>query len=149
MIAPGLAAAPSWAAIDWNDELIAWYDLEQGLRLARAEGKPAVVVLYANWCATCHAYRHIFENQSVLAASTDFVMIRVDADNHPAINRKFGYDGLYLPRVFLLAPGGKVLNEIYATDRAFRYFIRPDRPDVLTMLMNRAAGELDDRSEAR
>ncbi len=142
VIALGFTVPQSRAAIDWNDELISWYDLDQGLLLARAEGKPAVVVLYADWCATCHAYRYIFENQSVLDSTTDFVMIRVNTDKHPEINRQFAYDGLYLPRVFLLAPAGKVLNEIYAAEQPFRYFIRPDRPDVLTLLMSKAAGRL-------
>ena len=43
-------------------------------------------------------------------------------------------------------PAGEVLNDIYTTDQPFRYFIRPDQPDVLTSLMRRAAGGLADKS---
>lgn len=130
------------AAPDWNDEAIEWRDYTEGRKLAHASGLPALVVFYADWCPTCQAYHQIFEDPSVVAASEAFVMIRVNADDAPVLNRLFSYDGLYLPRIFLLNAQGEVLHELYPPDKQFRYFIRANRADELASLM-RAASRME------
>ena len=120
---------------DWNDEAIQWQDYAQGRELSHASGKPALVVFYADWCPTCHAYRQIFEDANVVEESNAFVMIRVNADEAPELNQRFGFDGLYLPRVFVLGPGGEVAHHLYPHDKQFRYFIGTTRPDLLVALM--------------
>ncbi len=150
-----IAAICSFAhgdAPDWNDEAIEWHDYAQGLDQAHTSGRPALVVFYADWCSTCHAYHRIFRDPSVVQASNSFVMIRVNADAEPELNRRFAYDGVYLPRVFLLNARGEVLHDLYAPDKHFRYFIGVDRSDELASLMRRASrvegGDVSDRPSA-
>ena len=142
-----LAALSSFAhseAPNWNDEAIPWQDYARGRELAHASGKPALVVFYADWCPTCHAYRQIFEDATVVEVSKAFVMIRVNADEAPQLNQRFAFDGFYLPRVFVLGPQGEVSHHLYPDDKPFRYFIGATRPDQLVALMRGIGKEISE-----
>jgi protein-disulfide reductase (glutathione) len=132
----GHAEAPARAGVpDWNDDAIDWQNYSNGLALARARALPAVLVFYADWCPTCHAYAQMFGDPSVVAASNDFVMIRVDADQAPKLNARYAFDGFYLPRVFVLGTDGEVAHDLYPRNQLFRYFIGATRPERLVALM--------------
>ena len=144
-----MAADPSWGAIDWNDDLIPWRNLESGLHLARINGKPVVLILYADWCATCHAYDLLFESPTVVDATVGFVMIRANVAECPEIDSRFAFDGSYLPRVLIFTAAATFLHQIYPADQAFRYLVRPDQANVLTALMSKAAAQIAVTPRAR
>lgn len=142
-----VAALSSFAhgeAPNWNDAAIQWQDYTHGRELAHASGKPALVVFYADWCPTCHAYRQIFEDAAVVEVSKAFVMIRVNADEAPQLNQRFAFDGFYLPRVFVLGRQGEVSHHLYPRDKPFRYFIGAGRPDRLVALMRGIGQEISE-----
>jgi thioredoxin:protein disulfide reductase len=52
------------------------------LELARQEGKPVIVDIYADWCIPCHELdRYTYTNQRVIEALEPFVRLKVDATN--------------------------------------------------------------------
>ena len=108
-------------SLGWNETKIAWLGYEEGLEMAREEGKPALLVFYANWCHTCHRYRELFHNPDIEALANELVMIRVNVDSRPDLNLEFSEDGLYLPRSFGLTSNGELLA-LTSNNRQFRYF---------------------------
>ena len=114
-------ARSSETSLEWNEANIDWFSYEEGLRVAERSGKPALVVFYADWCATCHSYRNLFNDPVIATLAKNLVMIRIDADARPDLNASFADDGLYLPRSYGLASDGTVMK--IASDRAqFHYF---------------------------
>ena len=123
---------------DWNEAVIPWLDYEEGLARAKAAGKPMMLVFYADWCPTCHAYRHIFRDAAVVDLADQFVMARVNVDAHPELSARFGPDGEYVPRVFVLNGSGEVMDALYLEREYPRFFFRADSPDLFADLMKRA-----------
>ena len=122
-------------AIDWNDKGIPWLDYQQGLMLAKQTGKPILLLFYAEWCSTCHAYKAIFYNDEVVKATNDFIMVRVNVDLYPELNQQYALDGDYVPRTFALTSEGKPLTQLYKQQGNYRYFMRANEPARFTRLM--------------
>jgi uncharacterized protein YyaL (SSP411 family) len=125
--------------VDWNDREINWHGYREGLRLAQESGKPILLIFYAEWCPTCHAYKDIFREGSVIDATSGFVMVRVDVDDEPAVNQAYVFDGEYVPRTFALTPEGQVMHELYPEKSYARYFLRADDSATFVALMHIAA----------
>jgi thiol-disulfide isomerase/thioredoxin len=124
--------------IDWNDAEIRWLDYKEGLKLAKQTGRPIMLLFYADWCPTCHAYKHIFYNQSVAKAASDFIMIRVNSDKNPGLNQQYSLDGDYVPRTFALTSNAKLLNQLYKQNGNFRFFLPVENASRFTELMGLA-----------
>ncbi len=120
--------AVAGAAADWNDAVIHWRPYTQGLAEARAQHKPVCVVLYPSWCPHCRNYRRVFYAPDIVHESQEFVMIRVDADAHPAISRRFAYDGEYIPRTYFMSSAGRIDPRIHADRDAYAFFYDEDNP---------------------
>jgi thiol-disulfide isomerase/thioredoxin len=99
---------------------IEWYEHDRGLNLASLRRKPAIMVLYAKWCPACKRYWKTFEDGSVIAKSSKFIMIRVDVDKEPELSKKYRLDGGYIPKAIALYPNGKIMHQIYP-DREYKY----------------------------
>ena len=124
----------------WNDDDIAWQNYSAGLQMAKRLNKPLLLVFYADWCPTCHAYQPIFEDKRLVALSKQFVMVRVNSDEHPEINKAYipAEEWEYVPRTFALSPGGDRMDNIYSKDKAPRYFLSAESPAEFLFTMQAA-----------
>ncbi|PCH61573.1 MAG: hypothetical protein COC05_00005 [Gammaproteobacteria bacterium] len=124
----------------WNDDDIHWHDYHQGRQLAKAQNKPILLIFYADWCPTCHAYRPIFEDKSLVALSEEFVMVRVNTDKHPEVNTAYipEEEWEYVPRTFALFPDGSRMDNVYSKTKAPRYFLSADTPAEFLFTMQAA-----------
>jgi len=107
--------------------------------MAEAErtGKGVVLIFYAEWCPTCHAYKNIFKQPKVVELTRTLVMIRVDIDQQPALSEQYDFDGDYVPRTFALTATGEVRHNIYAKKR-YRYFIKASDISTFSLLLEKA-----------
>lgn len=131
---PGATSAAA-AAIDWRP-------FDDGLAQAKAEHKPICLVVYTTWCPHCKNYSRVFEDARVVERARDFVMIRIDADQEPAIAARFAEDGQYIPRTFFLASDGTPDLDIHASRPRYRYFYDEHDPGGILAGMGAARQKL-------
>ncbi len=126
------AAAPP----DWNDSKIQWMGYEQGISAAKQSGKPIMMIFYADWCPTCHAYKNIFNKPAIISLAKKLVMIKVNVDQFPQLSQQYEYDGGYVPRSFVMSSDGVVLEALYPEKR-YKYFIKSQDVDGFKRLMEK------------
>ncbi len=114
--------SPSQAP-DWNKEKINWYNYEQGIQQSQISGKPMMLILYANWCSTCHAYQYFFKSPQVIELSSQLTMIRVNVDEYPHIEQRYNLDGEYVPRIFGLFADKSLMKNIHSNRTIYHYFL--------------------------
>lgn len=119
----------------WNVAQIAWRPYEEGLAEASAAGKPVALVFFTTWCGHCKNYSHVFEDPRVVRRAKDYVMIRLDKDQHRELSKQFAPDGEYIPRTFILRSDGTLREDIHAKREKFKFFYSEKDPaDVLGAL---------------
>ena len=128
-----LAATPP----DWNEQQINWHGYQEGLAQAKESGKPVMLIFYADWCPTCHAYKNIFNKPNIVALAQQLVMIRVNVDQFPALSEQYGDDGSYVPRTFVLNSSGERQQDFFPQKR-HRYFIKAKNISAFELLMKKA-----------
>lgn len=126
----------------WNTAQIEWYDHASGLARAKAENRPAMVVVYTTWCPHCKNYSHVFEDPKVVQQAKDFVMIRVDADQESDVAKRYAKDGSYIPRTFFVAPDGTPDFEVHAQRPKYAYFYDERDPSSVLRGMEEAKRRL-------
>jgi protein-disulfide reductase (glutathione) len=132
-----LALAPAAiAGGDWNDKGISWKNYEDGLKEAKSENKPILLVFYTEWCPHCSNYAGIFHDPGVVALSKNFVMVRVDNDKDAATSAKYAPDGKYIPRTFFLKSDGSLMPEITEQRATYKYFYNEKDPASISRSMN-------------
>ncbi|OHB32326.1 MAG: hypothetical protein A2X84_01995 [Desulfuromonadaceae bacterium GWC2_58_13] len=98
------AATFSDAEIEWASEF------DKGMARARQEGKPVVLVLYADWCSWCKRFFHeSIEDVRVKNTYDRFVWMKINSDVEKQFKEKFGQKGF--PMIVLMSPEGEVLNK--------------------------------------
>jgi protein-disulfide reductase (glutathione) len=128
-LALALAGAPvAHAGGDWNDAAIAWQDYDKGLAAAKEAKKPICLVFFTEWCPHCTNYSKVFHDPKVVAASKQFVMIRLDKDKNVELSKKYAPDGQYIPRTFFLRADGTLDPELKAPRDRFVYFYDENNP---------------------
>lgn len=136
-----LCCTVSWAVAatppDWNEQQIEWHEYQDGLARAEASGKPVMLIFYADWCPTCHAYRDVFNRPQIVALAQQLVMIRVNVDQFPELSEQYGDDGSYVPRTFVLDSSGKRQQLLFPQKR-YRYFIKATDLTAFEQLMSKA-----------
>lgn len=87
---------------------------DEGISLARAEGKPVMIDFYADWCAACKELdKFTYVDPAVAEETNRFVNIKIDGtiedDGILALYKTYGVQGL--PTVVFLDSDGKLLAE--------------------------------------
>jgi thioredoxin-like negative regulator of GroEL len=134
-----LARAPAGADL-WNGAEINWRDARSGIYEASKTNQPVIMVFHTTWCPVCKRFREVFKDPAVVAASRDFVMILVDADQEKQINGAFSPDGTYVPRTLFIDSDGNVSDKLVGSDPEYPHTIDVDKPDQLLALMKKAHG---------
>lgn len=110
---------------------------EQGMPMLKDGGQRGILIVYADWCGTCKAYSKFFKDPEVVKALRGLVLMRADQDTEPALSKKFGSDGDYVPRTLALDANGAILTGAYENQGKFAYFIPADEPDDLLRFLRR------------
>lgn len=90
----------------------AWLDsLEKGEKIARKNGKPILLDIYADWCGYCRRMQaRVYPNNSVSKQTDKFVKVRLNGEKHPAIMRKYKVRGF--PTIVFLNQFGSLLDTV-------------------------------------
>jgi thioredoxin-related protein len=104
--------AEALAKMEQKKSVVSWVeDFDQGLALAHKEGKPVVLVLYAEWCKFCHK---LFEETAPDARLDDlraeFVWLKINSDLNPEYGDRFGQEKF--PLTVVLDEKGKELARL-------------------------------------
>lgn len=128
--------------IDWNDSAIDWLSYTDGLKAAETAGKPILMVFYADWCPQSRKYGEVFRDRRVIEQTKKFVMVRVNTDKNPEINKQYLPDGKYVPRTIFFSSTGKPDYNIHAPISQYKYFLDNQSPKELLSLMAKALQQL-------
>ncbi|XP_063429707.1 thioredoxin domain-containing protein 12-like [Mytilus trossulus] len=94
----------------WNDD-VAWVTLEDGIKAAKEQNKPMMLVIHKTWCGACKSLKPQFDSSKEIAElSKPFVMVNVLDDEEPE-GEKYSPDGGYIPRVLFYDPDGNILDQ--------------------------------------
>ena len=76
------------------------------MQRARAENKPLLIDLYADWCQPCKMMdAQTYPDSRVIAQSEKFVMVRVNGDKRPDVMSAYGVSAF--PTVLFAQSDGK------------------------------------------
>jgi putative thioredoxin len=75
--------------------------------LERSHSLPVVVDFWAAWCAPCRALAPVLED-AVAARGGEVVLVKVDVDANPLLQRRYGVRGIPAVKAFR---GGRVVSE--------------------------------------
>ena len=85
--------------------------LDEALAKAKAENKPIVLDLHAEWCAPCRQLERLtFPDPKVKALLEQTVFLRIDTDKYPDIAQRVGVEGL--PDIRFVLPDGKIIRQL-------------------------------------
>jgi thiol-disulfide isomerase/thioredoxin len=83
---------------------------EEGLNLAKQHKKKLLVIFFADWCPWCvKMEQDSWSNPAVKQVIADYVVVKLNSDNHREEARKFGIN--YLPAFFLVDSEGSILKD--------------------------------------
>ena len=86
-------------------------DYDQGLEQAKRENKPAVLLLYADWCHFCKKMQsETLTDPRIKMMSDDFVWIKVNSDKNREYKEMYEQNGF--PLTVVIDGSGEVLNSI-------------------------------------
>lgn len=126
--------------LDWGGS-VEWATYEEGLARARAESKPMMVVVYAEWCPKCRALAPVFARPDVAELTKKLVMVRQDHDEDPAWLKPYNdkYGG-YVPRIFFFDSNGKVREDVTSGHPRYPFFYAAGHIEFLKRSMRTAIG---------
>ena len=85
--------------------------LDNALAKAKAENKPIVLDLNAEWCAPCRKLELLtFPDPRVKALLEQTVFLRIDTDKNPVIAQRLGVEGL--PDIRFVLPDGTIIRQL-------------------------------------
>lgn len=125
-----VAAEAREKTIDWNDRVLAWRNVPQGLGEMRQLKRPGLLIVYADWCPVCHKYAQLFKHPEVATALSRVVLIRVDQDRERELAAQYAVDGNYVPRTFALSSAGQPIPGLHDAEE-YLHFLPPDDPEYL------------------
>ncbi|MDX1446544.1 thioredoxin family protein [Lishizhenia sp.] len=71
-----------------NDSVIFWYEMEEGISLAKDQNKMIFVDVYTDWCGWCKKMdASTFKDKSVIKAlNQDYIAVKFDGEERDSIN---------------------------------------------------------------
>lgn len=86
---------------------ISWLTaLNPGLAKAKETSRPIMIDFYADWCGPCKMLdKHTYSDDRVAAASTNWVMVRIDVDKNQGLASYYNVQSI--PTIVILDPQGK------------------------------------------
>jgi thiol-disulfide isomerase/thioredoxin/YHS domain-containing protein len=102
-------------------------DYETGLSESQRLKRPLLLHFYADWCVPCRRMDRDVLNSPELALQLrkSFVGVKIDADQHPELLKKYSVRSL--PSDVVVSPDGKVLIETQGYQEKGNYVARLDR----------------------
>ncbi len=86
-------------------------ELDEALAKAKAENKPIVLDLFAEWCAPCRQLERVtFPAPAVKALLERTIFLRIDTDKFPDLAQRLGVEGL--PDIRLALPDGRIVRQL-------------------------------------
>ncbi len=86
-------------------------DHDKALAAAKQAGKPAVLVLYAEWCQWCKkTFAETLQDPRIKEMKESFVWAKVNSNQQAQFKEKYGQNGF--PLIVLLHPDGTVAGKI-------------------------------------
>jgi len=120
LIFQGVSAATDMAR-GWGNR-VQWHSLQDGQKLAKEQGKPAMIVIHTTSCPSCRKLKPRFADSRVIEQlSQHFVMINVQNNEDPG-SSELKPDGGYIPRILFTDAKGNVLKEVTSGDPKHKYF---------------------------
>lgn len=112
------------AVIPWET------DHDSAFARARKDGKPVVILFYADWCKWCEKLQQeTLIDPRVLMGSGEFVWVRINSDKEREYKRKYRQEDF--PTVMVVAPDGRELDRIDGFkdamyfSRALKFALKP------------------------
>lgn len=133
---PTAGAKPS-KEVHWNAP-IAWTDYAVGLAKAKAEKKPVLLFVYADWCPKCRAWGDAFNDPELLELSKKIIMVKQDQQQAAPWLQEFASKGRYVPRVFFLKADGTFDEGITSGHARFPYFYPAQQVETLKAAIRKA-----------
>jgi len=133
-----LGARAVLAGGDWNDAAVAWRSYADGLKEAKEQKKPVLLVFYTEWCPHCTNYSRVFHDPRIVEKSKSFIMVRLDKEQNADLSKKYAPDGEYIPRTYFLAPDGTLNPAITEQRPSYKYFYSESNPSSLLRGMDAA-----------
>jgi thiol:disulfide interchange protein len=131
---PGHAATP----IDFPAG-VRWQTWDEAQKIPQAKRKPMALLVFAHWCPHCRSLAPAFADKEVVRLSKQLTMVRQDSDEKPAwLKDKFGKYGGYVPRMFIVAPDGRVVEEITSGHSRYPYFYQASQIEALRAALAKA-----------
>ncbi|WP_148278087.1 thioredoxin family protein [Desulfobacula toluolica] len=91
---------------------IAWQDYNQGMAMAKTQGKHVFLYFHADWCTYCRKLKKTtFKDEAVLSYLRDnFISIAVDTDKNQKLSTQWKVKGL--PTLWFLEPDNSKISSI-------------------------------------
>jgi thiol-disulfide isomerase/thioredoxin len=125
--------------VEWKGN-VGWRTWEEALPVAKREGKPILVLVYADWCPHCRTLAPAFGDPQVEALAKHFVMVRQNDDDDPAWLEPYKKYGGYVPRVFFFDSKGQLRDDITSGHPRYPFFYAAEHIDFLKQSMRRVMG---------
>ncbi len=120
------------AGLQTKSVKVHWYTLEEGLKIAKSQGKPCVVDFFAGQgCPRCEKLqKYVYSNPEIAnRLNTEFVPIRIDltkplSPQEKALGEKYDYKNECL--LLFMSPDGKIVKDPMGKKLCFIDYIPPE-----------------------
>jgi thiol:disulfide interchange protein len=93
-------------------DLTKWYyNLDEGLKVAKATNRMVFLDFNASWCGPCQMYkRNVFPTEEFKAMGKYYVFVDIDTDDQSGLARQYGVGGI--PDLRFLKPDGTEVHKV-------------------------------------
>ncbi|MFZ5572208.1 MAG: thioredoxin family protein [Thermodesulfobacteriota bacterium] len=97
-------ASAAWSvSLDWLE------DYDAGVKRGKAEQKPMVLFLFADWCEWCRKFKEeVFTDPRITSLKDHFVWVKLNSDIHREYKESF--EQTSFPKLLVLDPGEAIMT---------------------------------------